>query len=173
MEQKENEKSLQDSINNISLSVRQNHTNYKNMLCQVVKKEFSFENFMIHASNEYALECLIGYIELTQFQHLLIMNYPSLTQRYQLTNTQKSILANKCIPNSSIVFNENNKCNKLLLQHRVINNLKDMKHIDKLIQFKYRAYLLYIKYNVGNELELNISYEQRTKISNLFASCKL
>lgn len=167
---KQNEKSLQDSINNtIQVSVEQNHKNYKNMLCQVLRREFSFENFMIHSSNEYALECLIGYIELTQFQHLLLINYPELKERHQVTQTQLAILSNKCIPNSSIVFNENNKSNKLLLQHHVINNLNDIKHIDKLITFKYRAYLLYIKYiNIGNELELNVSYDQKSKISKLF-----
>ena len=86
-------------------------------------------------------------------------------ENMKLSILQKSLLQNKSIPSSYIVYNESVK--EILDEYRInfcVNDNND--DWNKLKEFKIRCYILYVKYIIDtSELQINVSYTQKEKIS--------
>eukprot|EP01084_Bolivina_argentea_P045914 84509_1 len=129
-----------------------------------LSKESTFEAFMLHLSKEWSMELLLAYVEVTQLQQQIKLEYSDFINDMEFRVLQESLLTNNSIPLSFIISHTN--INELVeKQGIVINRVHDK--TDKMIQFKIRMYALYLKYIKDSELQINISYQQHKKLASM------
>ena len=141
---------------------------FKQPLSDALKTMDGFEDFMQHLSREWSMEILLALVEMIQFQNYVKTCYPELVDDVKYTALQKTILENDAIPESFIV------CNTDVTEVTALYCNEMMKFVenDTMTELKIRAYALYAKYIDGDELEINISYEQRQKLFTLMDNLK-
>eukprot|EP01083_Nonionella_stella_P135292 411578_1 len=119
------------------------------MDCILETKE-TFHLFMAHLSKEFSLECLLAYVEMTQFQQYMIDNNTNNNKIAQETiDKLKLLIFPSSIPMSHIVDDD--------IQ---LFKFKNIKNND--VQYKLKLAKLFAKYvKIGAPYEINISYSQR------------
>eukprot|EP01084_Bolivina_argentea_P142893 250999_1 len=147
-EQFTNRSQSQISISNRSQSPISTFTKIK--LHHILSNENSIHLYMIHLSKEYSMECLLAFLEISQYQQYVIKQNILNDKSVDFTN-YKNIDFPSNIPLSSII-----ECNN--------DNDKDAIH-----DLKIKAHKIYCKYIKTNcEFEINISYTQREMFTNIF-----
>ena len=129
---------------------------------EMLKKEETFEIFMDHLSREWSMECLLAFVEISQFQLVMSTEFGSVGM--DLTDMQQKLLDNKDLEKSFIVYHK--KIEDVMIMNGMENVDEEKKWDlrDRMIVMKLRAVILYGKYVADGDLQINISYEQHQKL---------
>ena len=123
----------------------------------IMRNKQAFHLFMKHLGKEYSMECLLSFIEFTQFQNYLYGH---------IDNENKN---NDFVPDKRITLAENIPISAIIEQEEVLSD--DGKDDFFVAQAKIKAHRLYNKYvRIGAEFEINISSTERRKIKNILES---
>ena len=110
-----------------------------------------FQRFMQHLANEWSMELLLAFIELTQLQSAIKHEFGK-SNEYEMVfiPSQIAILENDDIPQSCFVY-QNETAGFIRYNDIDFAN-------NKLMEYKVKSCIMYLKYvNSGAELEINIS----------------
>eukprot|EP01084_Bolivina_argentea_P286530 491537_1 len=134
---------------------------------QLLQNEATFNGFVHHLNSEYSIECLLCYIELSQFVQWLVQHENKLKK----LNRKNSV---------DIMMNEFANCENqneevMLVQFKdfvprsqIIDQDISNKDDINLVIAKQKAYYLYVKYICeGSLYEVNISYFLRARFMNI------
>ena len=106
------------------------------------------------------MECLLSYIEFTQFHQYLLQLMPS----YEAINIRKHQELPSNVPDAAIICTETPSTSKGKTDELEPSEVR-------LKSAKRRAYKLYTKYiAIGSAYEINISYVMRTELSNILGA---
>ena len=117
----------------------------------LLSNEKSVNLFMKYLAKEYSMECMLSFIEMSQYQNYLIQNDSEQAINSEIITKVRARSENgfaKNIPISEIIEPE-------------FNSESD----DQIFEFKIKAYNIYKKYvQVGSEFEINVSSLTRSKL---------
>ena len=128
-------------------------------LKKVLSNQDSIHLFMIHLSKEYSMECLLSWIEFTQFQNYIEpqLNMDVPIQSTHLKNVDPTIPST--IPMSEIIETKEN-----IPTNVVCTSVED----EKIYFAKIKAHKIYNKYiKVDSEFEINIHSSHRETVTNI------
>ena len=129
-----------------------------------------FESFMIHLGKEWSMELLLAFIELTQFQSSVKQEFGDKDEyEMKFSDLQIAVLANEDIPKSYIVF-EAQGLTTIIDKYDIDIGKVDISFDDKLMEYKVKACVLYLKYVNGGDLEINISYKQKQRLNAMIVN---
>ena len=143
----------------------------------MLSKKESFNTLMLHLSKEWSMECLLSFVELTQWQYRMCREYESdasvlgTGQNMILISLQEKLLENKNLVKSYIVYPEAGDMTlEQMLKENDMPVQRDWDLNDKMIVMKLKAIVLYRKYVEDGDLQINISYEQQQKLITYMGS---
>ena len=117
-----------------------------------IHPDITTRNFVFQT--RYSMECMLAFIEMSQFQNYLIQNdrEQAITQEVATRIKAENVMGfAKNIPVSEIIESEFNIAN-----------------VEQILDFKMKAYLIYKKYvELGSEFEINIPSTAKSKFKHV------
>merc|ERR1712228_86714 len=126
----------------------------------VLSHKISIHTFMLHLSKEYSMELLLAAIEFVQFQQYIL---PHLNENDYDLSVQKLVDFPSNVPKSRIVYNDDDEdiSKEYEGSHNEVNEF--------VFHAKMKGFKLYNKYVADNsEYEINIGYDERVRLMNVF-----
>eukprot|EP01084_Bolivina_argentea_P252157 423187_1 len=174
-----------------SVSENSNSGNNTRKLHYIIANPNTYKQFMQHLAKEFSMECLLCFTEIIQFKCLMLQRLQIIDSETNLMKDVKSIFfdffcTEPCPLTNTLPISLINQQFEQYLSNQINVNLslwvnqeveqpnnsptyKPNESKSQLMdQSKTIALLLYRKYiQEGSELEVNISYETRSKLSNV------